>query len=401
MTYRFGLPLDRVILGEVVGQGVSGQVFCGQIKNGPPVAVKVYAMEGVDPAFRPRERFRRECRLLSRLRHPAFPTLFGCGELEDDTSYAIMEWIEGRPLSESRTAPVSDVLRLAHGIASGLAALHALGAIHRDVAFDNVLVEARRSGLNPRLIDLGVAKELEPDEELTAVGNFLGRLECASPEQLTERGAAGARDPRSDVFSLGVLLFEWLTAQKPFTGATPAEINKAHRRGGLPAFVVDPARGRIDPSVKDFVLRLLSPDLAGRPDSHQMVDGLLHLRRLHPPAPRASSSRDLLIDEEEGVFVVRTKVFPARPRAKALRDLTPSSIALELEKDIGRGAESEWLTAARIPIVQPDVPPPAPADAGLMSVLAASPRVSQWILWLGVVAFVLTSAAAVALFVRS
>ena len=104
-----------------------------------------------------------------------------------------MEWIEGEPLSAYRSAPVHEVIRLAYGIASALDALHVQGILHRDIAFDNVLVETRRFGRNPRLIDLGVAKDISSNEDLTMAGAFSGRVPFASPELLTGEGAAGAR----------------------------------------------------------------------------------------------------------------------------------------------------------------------------------------------------------------
>ena len=216
MTSRFGFGLEEIELGEIVGRGGSGEVFAARHREtGARLAAKIYPFDRMDPAFRPRERFQRECRILSRMEHPAFPALYGCGEEEDgSTGWALMEWIEGKPLSAYRSAPVHEVVRLAYGIASALDALHVQGILHRDIAFDNVLVETRRFGLNPRLIDLGVAKEISSNENLTMAGAFLGRVPFASPELLTGEGAAGLVDPRSDVFSFGVLLFEWLSESR-------------------------------------------------------------------------------------------------------------------------------------------------------------------------------------------
>ncbi len=173
--------------------------------------------------------------MLSRMEHPAFPALYGCGEEEDGSAgWALMEWIEGEPLSACRSATPPDVVRLAYGIASALDALHVQGVLHRDIAFDNVLVETRRFGLNPRLIDLGIAKDVGSNADLTMAGAFLGRVPFASPELLTEEGAAGLVDPRSDVFSFGVLLYEWLSGRPPFPGETPERVMKAQKRRAAP-----------------------------------------------------------------------------------------------------------------------------------------------------------------------
>lgn len=181
MTSSFGFGLEEVELGEMVGRGGSGEVFAARHREtGARLAAKIYPFDRMDPEFRPRERFHRECRILARMEHPAFPALYGCGEEKDgSTGWALMEWIEGEPLSAYRAAPVHEVVRLAYGIASALDALHVQGVLHRDIAFDNVLVETRRYGLNPRLIDLGVAKDVSSNQDLTMAGAFLGRVPFA------------------------------------------------------------------------------------------------------------------------------------------------------------------------------------------------------------------------------
>ena len=105
MTLRFGYGLEEIELGEIVGRGGSGEVFAARHREtGTRLAAKIYPFDRMDPAFRPRERFQRECRILSRMEHPAFPALYGCGEEEDgSTGWALMEWIEGEPLSAYRS----------------------------------------------------------------------------------------------------------------------------------------------------------------------------------------------------------------------------------------------------------------------------------------------------------
>ena len=268
---RFGFGLEEVELGERVGRGGSGEVC---------------PFDRLDPAFRPRERFHRECRILSRMEHPAFPALYGCGEEDGGaTGWALMEWIDGRPLSDFRSAPSHEVVRLAHGIASALDALHVQGVLHRDVAFDNVLVETRRFGLNPRLIDLGIAKEVRSNEDLTMAGAFLGRAAFASPELLTEEGAAGLTDPRSDVFSFGVLLYEWLAGRPPFPGETPDRVLRAQKKRAAPKLEPREGAEAAAGELAAFVESLLETDLEKRPDSETVVRRLAELRRVYPRPP--------------------------------------------------------------------------------------------------------------------
>jgi len=284
VTSRFGFGLEEIELGEIVGRGGSGEVFAAcHRETGARLAAKIYPFDRMDPAFRPRERFQRECRILSRMEHPAFPALYGCGEEEDgSTGWALMEWIEGEPLSAYRSAPVHEVIRLAYGIASALDALHVQGILHRDIAFDNVLVETRRFGHNPRLIDLGVAKDISSNEDLTMAGAFLGRVAFASPELLTGEGAAGLVDPRSDVFSFGVLLFEWLCGKPPFPGETPERVMKAQKKRAAPKLELRESAGEVDDALSAFVESLLETEIEKRPSSDAVVRRLAELRRFHP-----------------------------------------------------------------------------------------------------------------------
>ncbi|MGZ6972058.1 MAG: serine/threonine-protein kinase, partial [Thermoanaerobaculia bacterium] len=325
MTSRFGFGLEEIELGAIVGRGGSGEVFAARHREtGTRLAAKIYPFDRMDPAFRPRERFQRECRILSRMEHPAFPALYGCGEEEDgSTGWALMEWIEGKPLSAYRSAPVHEVIHLAYGIASALDALHVQGILHRDIAFDNVLVETRRFGLNPRLIDLGVAKDISSNEELTMAGAFLGRVPFASPELLTEEGAAGLVDPRSDVFSFGVLLFEWLSGKPPFPGETPERVMKAQRKRAAPKLELRPDAGESDGALSSFVESLLETEMEKRPPSDAVVRRLGELRRLHPrPALDLPPSPSSIYGADSIGYALLPRRFDAAPALRRLRTVT-------------------------------------------------------------------------------
>lgn len=324
MTVRFGFGLEDVELGEMVGRGGSGEVFAARHRaTGARVAAKVYPFDRMDPEFRPRERFHRECRILSRMEHPAFPALYGCGEEEDgSTGWALMEWIEGEPLSAHRSAPVHEVVRLAHGVAAALDALHVQGILHRDIAFDNVLVEARRFGLNPRLIDLGVAKDVSSSQDLTMAGAFLGRVPFASPELLTGEGAAGLVDPRSDVFSFGVLLYEWLSGKPPFPGETPERVMKAQKKRAAPKLELREGAGEADGALVAFVEELLEFEMEKRPSSEAVVRRLAELRKSHPrpklEVPQSPASVYRVPSLGFALLPRRFDAAPALPRLRAV-----------------------------------------------------------------------------------
>jgi len=162
-----------------------------------------------------RERFRREARIAARLNHPAVVQIHDVLH-EGDHDYLIMEYIDGRTLRERCAGgplPVSEVLRIAHQIALGMAAAHDLGIIHRDLKAENILIAP---GDRAKITDFGVAK-LHGDDSITTEGAVVGTFRAMSPEQALGR----AVDHRSDLFSFGILLYEALTAISPFRAETP------------------------------------------------------------------------------------------------------------------------------------------------------------------------------------
>jgi serine/threonine-protein kinase len=384
VTLRFGFGLEEIDLGEMVGRGGSGEVFAARHReSGARLAAKIYPFDRMDPAFRPRERFRRECRILSRMEHPAFPALYGCGEEEDgSTGWALMEWIDGEPLSAYRSAPVHEVVRLAYGIASALDALHVQGVLHRDIAFDNVLVETRRFGRNPRLIDLGVAKDISSNEDLTMAGAFLGRVPFASPELLKEEGAAGLVDPRSDVFSFGVLLFEWLSGKPPFPGETPERVMKAQKKRAAPKLELREDAREADGALSALVESLLETEIEKRPSSDAVVRRLAELRPLHPrPALDLPASPASIYSAASIGYALLPRRFAAAP---ALRRLRAVSFPEPEPRPVGAvGSPGKER-------------PRASAPPGMGS----RPGVARLVLALGILAFVAACALAAFLFFR-
>ncbi len=384
MTSRFGYGLEEIELGEIVGRGGSGEVFSARHReSGTRLAAKIYPFDRMDPAFRPRERFQRECRILSRMEHPAFPALYGCGEEEDgSTGWALMEWIEGEPLSAYRSAPVHEVIRLAYGIASALDALHVQGILHRDIAFDNVLVETRRFGYNPRLIDLGVAKDISSNEDLTMAGAFLGRVPFASPELLTGEGAAGLVDPRSDVFSFGVLLFEWLSGKPPFPGETPDRVMKAQKKRAAPKLELRESAGEADGALSAFVESLLETEIEKRPPSDAVVRRLGELRKFHPrPVLDLQPSQASIYRAASLGYALLPRRFDAAPSLRRLRAVSFPEPPPQPERVVGAPHEE-------------------PPQAGVFRGIGSRPGVAGLVLALGILAFVAACALAAFLVFR-
>jgi hypothetical protein len=203
----------------LIGEGGMGEVYRARdTRLDRTVAIKIVKGHFSD-------RFDREARAISALNHPNICTLYDIGA-EGETSYLVMEYVEGSPIRGPLAVP--EALRLAIQIASALATAHANSIIHRDLKPGNILL----SGGIPKLLDFGLARFAQPackdldatlPEPITAQGQIVGTLHYMAPEQLEGREA----DVRSDIFSFGVVLYELITGERPFQGASAASLMAA------------------------------------------------------------------------------------------------------------------------------------------------------------------------------
>jgi serine/threonine protein kinase/Tol biopolymer transport system component len=219
-----GTQVGPYKLEAILGEGGMGVVYRAlDSKLNRPVAVKFLSREIADVAAR--RRFQRESRLASSLNHPHILTVHDAGEFEGQ-QYLVTEFIDGGTLKDwSRAERRSwrEIVELLGGVADGLAAAHAAGILHRDIKPANILVG--KNGY-AKLADFGLAK-LSPraqedvtQTEHTRPGVLLGTIPYMSPEQASGR----AVDARSDCFSFGVVLYELIAGQRPFTGANDLEV---------------------------------------------------------------------------------------------------------------------------------------------------------------------------------
>src|ERR1700730_14990030 len=199
------------------------------------------------------ERFRREEKNAAALSHPNIVAIYDRGEAEG-TYYIAMEYLEGRSLKElivSRgPAPVPVAIDYARQILSALRFAHRNGIVHRDIKPHNVLVDSEG---RVKVTDFGIARA-GAASQMTEAGSIVGTAQYLSPEQA--RGTAV--DQRSDIYSLGIVLYELLTGSVPFTGDTPVEIAMKH----LSAAPEPPSAKRADipHSLDMLVLRALAKD---------------------------------------------------------------------------------------------------------------------------------------------
>src|SRR4029434_6392914 len=218
----------RVI--QMLGRGGMGEVYLAEdSKLRRKVALKILPKERRDDEER-RKRFEREARALAALNHPNIVTLYSLEEWRG-IRFITMEWVDGRTLSEILTVSgpfsLTDLVDIGVQAAEGLAEAHDHGLIHRDLKPQNIMITA---GGRAKILDFGLAKEVESvppfqdascperlDEDLTAEAVLIGTSCYMSPEQVLGKEL----DLRSDIFSMGTVLYEMATATRSFPAPTP------------------------------------------------------------------------------------------------------------------------------------------------------------------------------------
>src|SRR5262245_25324701 len=232
MAITIGQQLGSYEITALLGKGGMGEVYrAHDIKLGRDVALKVLPRELVNEPER-RSRLLSEARAAASLNHPNVCTIHEIGEAEGE-AYITMELVEGQTLSmrlDNGPLPPQDVLRYGLQLADALAHAHNRGVVHRDVTSGNVIITPEG---RIKLLDFGLAKRFSPQEladattradtSLTQPGIILGTLAYMAPEQLRAQPA----DTRSDVWAVGIVLYEMAVGTRPFDGKTAYELSSA------------------------------------------------------------------------------------------------------------------------------------------------------------------------------
>ncbi len=249
---------NRYEVQELLGQGGMAQVYRARDRVlGRSVAIKILRAEYTSDASLV-ARFQREARAAANLVHPNIVAIYDVGQ--DGTQFFIvMEYITGSTLKEiiRQRAPltVDFALKVTEQVCAALEYAHRHGVIHRDIKPQNILLSEDEEVV--KVADFGIAKS-QIDPETTAERLAMGTVKYVSPEQA--RGIEVV--PQSDIYSLGVVLFEMLTAQQPFDGETPVSIALAHAEAPPPRpRAINPY---LPPAVEGIILRALSKDPADR-----------------------------------------------------------------------------------------------------------------------------------------
>jgi eukaryotic-like serine/threonine-protein kinase len=273
---------DRYELVRELGRGGMATVYlANDLRHDRPVALKVLHPQ-LAATLGP-ERFLREIKLAARLQHPHVLTVLDSGEAAGQLWFT-MPFIEGESLRDRLTRekqlPVEDALRMAREAADGLEYAHRHGVIHRDIKPENILL----SDNHALVADFGIARALSGSEHLTETGMAIGTPAYMSPEQ-----AAGERDldARTDVYSLGSVLFEMLAGEPPFTGPTAQAIAARRLTGDVPN--LRQLRTAVPESVERAVRKALAAVPADRfASAADFARALAPTAEIAPPATTVS-----------------------------------------------------------------------------------------------------------------
>jgi serine/threonine protein kinase len=312
MTLTRGTRLGPYEVLELVGAGGMGEVYrAHDPRIGRDVAIKILPAAYASDPDRLR-RFELETRATGLLNHPNILTIYDTGRLEpgepSSAPFIVTELLEGWTLREELTRghlSQRRAIEYAVQIARGLAAAHAKGIVHRDLKPENVFVMADH---RVKILDFGIAKLRAPDghgadasttASATVAGLVVGTVDYMSPEQA--RGEA--IDHRSDLFALGVILYEMLTGERPFKGATPADRVSALLRD-------EPARLPVNSQVSGNIDRTIRHSLEKVPDRRfQSANDFIFDLETLPVAPSGSST--IAIDRVRGQPTTRTVLLAA------------------------------------------------------------------------------------------
>jgi serine/threonine protein kinase len=226
-TPTTGLKIGKYLIGRKLGSGGMGDVYLATDPDlGREVAVKLINLPLTDPAAKLTaiRRFRVEARAAAKVTHPNVVTVYEFSEMAGK-HLLVMEYLRGRTFRElidgDKALPPEQVVRLAIEILQGLEAIHAAGMIHRDLKPQNLMLTPDG---HVKILDFGLVKDTMQSNELTQAGMLAGSPYYMAPEQTGL--VAGKIDKRSDLYALGIVLFQLLTGQPPFTGNPAMEIQQ-------------------------------------------------------------------------------------------------------------------------------------------------------------------------------
>lgn len=288
----------RYKLLDIIGDGGMAIVYCAKdLILDRDVAVKILRPEfSSDEEFI--RRFKREAEAATSLDHPNIVNIFDVGE-ENNTYFIVMEYVKGKTLKgyikEHGRLPVDEAIRIIKQIASAMAVAHRHGIIHRDIKPHNILIDEQGVA---KVTDFGIALAIT-SATITHTNSVLGSVHYFSPEQARGGGATA----KSDIYSLGIVLFEMLTGSVPFTGESPVSVALKHLQEEIPEpRVLNP---EIPQSVENIILKALAKNPLQR---YESADELLEDLDTALLPERVNENKWQSFDDEEDVTRVMTPI---------------------------------------------------------------------------------------------
>jgi serine/threonine-protein kinase len=259
--------VGRYTIVSKLGCGGQGVVYLAhETTLDRPVALKFLPPALADDECA-RQRFAREAATAAAVQHPNICTIYAIETTDDGQPFLAMAYYKGVTLKRALNdgvLSIRDAIDVAAQIAEGLSAAHAHGVVHRDVKPGNVMLTDH----GVKILDFGLARFVD-SAQITAAGSLLGTASYMSPEQIRCEPA----DPRSDVWSLGIILYEMLTGAPPFTGSHPEAICHAIRHDSI-----RPSTMGVPMVLRSLVFRALSKNPARRPSADVLAHALRRLR---------------------------------------------------------------------------------------------------------------------------
>src|SRR3984893_16818332 len=280
-----------------------------------------------------RRRFTEEAKTATRLKHPHIGTIYDFALDDDGTAYLVMEFIEGVSVAELMVSGhppnLSLSLEIAHQALLALSYLHRKNIVHRDVAPDNLMLTHDEDGRpHVKLIDLGIAKAVDKEQRMTSTGVFLGKLKYASPELFGSLLPGEKIDGRSDLYSLGVVLYELLTGVRPVSGDAPAELLRAHLfPPPTPSEKTDP-EGRVPPEVRAVILKALEKKREDRFASAEEFDREIVALRRQFVAPEDLQGTQAIVSRARPTRDSSAATIPPSAQDRLDRHFGPSTTPL-------------------------------------------------------------------------
>jgi serine/threonine protein kinase len=365
------LVADKYRVIELVARGGMGRIYKAE-QHGRVVALKVlstrYAAE-TDPAFE--RRFLQEAATCAKLTHPNTVRIFDYGPMKDGngepTLFMVMEFIEGRTLSAllrgEGPLPEARAVGIAREIARSLREAHRLGIVHRDLKPKNIMLVQVDERERVKVVDFGIAKVLGDDNPgLTSTQNIVGSPRYMAPEQIRH----GAIDGRTDLYALGVVLYEMLAGSVPFDSTKTVDLLIQHIQADVPS--IAGRRGvAIDPRLDALVLKCLAKDPTDRfPDVEALIAALDELGLVDAAVATTDRSGTVPVDPSTEASSSSTTLAvpaPALPRRVGVAAVaTTAVLALLLVTSLGvwafSGGPDSGTAIGSVPAAPP---PPVPA----------------------------------------